>query len=759
MPKLADIPIGILRTLEAFSNHLQSRLYRPMRFVSIALLTFILIITGIPTATAQFPIPISVESGDNSGTPIFNALNKPFNCVNLQFCSNVWMTGSTEPVLTIASPPATENQEENTTLPVELRARKIQRQLNLIQEKAQDRVKSNPPNSEISLNKNKNKKNLAKQIILEQSRGTPIGKKLTSQSESLNENLHPYTPKIEVALENNIPVIYLPAQEGFLKQTLLTVREWDVIPNQDVLIPDDNPEMLEQIKQWRQEITDNFPDFYYEKTEALVLAKVWQSRIQQQFSRALKRQETVNDNTFDIVTLFLGIISIIILLSLIFFWIKRQVKARRRKFRKELEDLEKSVAIEPDTTSEELAAKAAEAEEAINAAKNQDSTRNEASSPRSSNRRNGSADLTDIPFDLVTSSVESIWRYITQDSLKQQKILKQQINLMLLLENILFWVQLIVWGFGIAALLFFYPPTRVYAVLLVESPIWIALIWIVLSITDKVVDFFIDSLLNRWATEAQQTSSTPQRYTMRVKTYSTALSQLTSVIAYGLATILSLSVLGLSTEGLASAGVITLIATYIFQPHIANVIRGCLILLTDQFAVGDVIVVGNLSGFVERMNLYMTHLRGNEGRLISIPNANIDVVENLTKEWSRVDFKVEIAYDADVKRALEIIHEVSQEMRSEPQWQDSILEPASILGVDGITHNGILIQVWIKTQSMQQWAVGREFRLRIKLAFDREGIAIGMPQRLIWHHDEEGSRGNGNGDYSNLQSSSQESEN
>ncbi|ERT05399.1 mechanosensitive ion channel family protein [Lyngbya aestuarii BL J] len=759
MPKLVDIHIGIIQTLQAFSSHLRSRLYRPMRFVSISLLTFILIITGIPTATAQFPIPISVESGDKSGTPIFNALNKPFNCVNLQFCSNVWMTGSTEPVLKLASPPATETQEENTTLPVELRARKIQRQLNLIQEKAQDRVKSNPPNSEISLNKNKNKKNSAKQIILEQSRGTPIGKKLTSQSESLGESLHPDTPKIEVALENNIPVIYLPAQEGFLKQTLLTVREWDVIPNQDVLIPDDNPEMLEQIKQWRQEITENFPNFSYEKTEALVLAKIWQSRIQQQFSRALKRQETVNDNIVDIVAFFLGIISIIVLLSLIFFWIKRQVKARRRKLRKQLEDLEKSVAIEPDTTSEELVAKAAEAEEAINAAKNQDSTQNEPSSARFSNRNNSSGDLADIPFELVSSSMESIWRYITQSSLKQQSILKQQINLMLLLENILFWVQIIVLVFGIAALLFFYPPTRVYAVLLIKSPIWIALIWIVLSITDKVVDFFIDSLLNRWATEAQQTSSTPQRYTMRVKTYSAALSQLTSVIAYGLATILSLSVLGLSTEGLASAGVITLIATYIFQPHITNVIRGCLILLTDQFAVGDVIVVGSVSGFVERMNLYMTHLRGEEGRLISIPNANIDVVQNLTKEWSRVDFKIEIAYDADVKHALEVIHKVAEEMRSEPQWQDLMIEPASILGVDGITHNGVLIQVWIKTQPIQQWAVGREFRLRIKLAFDREGIAIGMPQRLLWRHDNESSNPDSNGYHSEFQHSSQESDN
>jgi small conductance mechanosensitive channel len=155
----------------------------------------------------------------------------------------------------------------------------------------------------------------------------------------------------------------------------------------------------------------------------------------------------------------------------------------------------------------------------------------------------------------------------------------------------------------------------------------------------------------------------------------------------------------------------------------------------------------------------MTHLRGDEGRLISIPNGNIDIVQNLTKEWSRVDFKIEIAYDADIKHALEVIHQVAEEMRCEPQWQDLILEPASILGVDGITHNGILIQVWIKTQPIQQWAVGREFRLRIKLAFDREGIAIGMPQRLLWHHEEESSHNDGNGHHSQLRSSSKNNDN
>jgi small-conductance mechanosensitive channel len=755
MLKLTDIRIGIIRTLEAFSSHLQRRQANLIRFLSVSLLTFILTVTGIPTATAQLPfIPIPTETATDSEVPIFNALNKPFNCANLQLCSNVWMTGNFKPILTIASPSATVEQQ-NISLPVDLRARQIQRQLNLIQEEALRRARSNQSNPDISLNKSNTS---AKKIILEQSRETQIGKTLTSPSERNEENLHPATPEIEVALENNNPVIFIPSQEGFLKQTLLSVQESDVIPNQALLVPSDIKQQ-EQIRQWREQISESNPNLSYRKTEAFVLARIWQNKIRQQLSNSLKEQGSILENPLFFVKTFSLTFAVVLLLSFIFFWLKKQVKARRRKLQKTLENLEKSVAVEPDTTSEELAAKAAQAEEAINAAKNTDSDQSDQKPARSSKYHNNSSDLADIPFDLVASGVESLWQYITQNSLKQQSFLKQRINLMLLFENISLWIQVIIWGVGIAVIMFFYAPTRVYAGLLATSPIWIALIWIFFSIADKVVDFFIDFLLSRWATEAQQTSSTPQRYTMRVKTYSAALSQMTTVIAYGLATILSLSVLGLSAQGLASAGIITLIATYILQPHITNIIRGCLILLTDQFAVGDVIVVGSVAGFVEKMNLYMTHLRGDEGRLISIPNGNIDIVQNLTKEWSRVDFKIEIAYDADIKHALEVIHQVAEEMRCEPQWQDLILEPASILGVDGITHNGILIQVWIKTQPIQQWAVGREFRLRIKLAFDREGIAIGMPQRLLWHHEGESSRNDGNGHHSQLKHSSKNNDN
>ena len=80
---------------------------------------------------------------------------------------------------------------------------------------------------------------------------------------------------------------------------------------------------------------------------------------------------------------------------------------------------------------------------------------------------------------------------------------------------------------------------------------------------------------------------------------------------------------------------------------------------------------------------------------------------------------------------MEVIKSVAETMQNQLEWQDSFIEPAALLGVDEVSHSGVLIRVWIKTPPLQQWVVGREFRLRVKEAFDREGIGIGIPQRSL----------------------------
>jgi small conductance mechanosensitive channel len=131
------------------------------------------------------------------------------------------------------------------------------------------------------------------------------------------------------------------------------------------------------------------------------------------------------------------------------------------------------------------------------------------------------------------------------------------------------------------------------------------------------------------------------------------------------------------------------------------------------------------------MNLYTTSLRNLDGQVIAIPNGKISSVINSTKNWSRVNFTLKISWNADFKKAIKLMRQVAEQMCSEPQWQEMILEPPDILGIDELSHDGILIHLLMKTRPSQQWLVGREFRMRVKQALDEAGISLGVPQREV----------------------------
>ena len=147
----------------------------------------------------------------------------------------------------------------------------------------------------------------------------------------------------------------------------------------------------------------------------------------------------------------------------------------------------------------------------------------------------------------------------------------------------------------------------------------------------------------------------------------------------------------------------------------------------DRFAIGDVVKIGAFGGLVENMNLFNTQLRGSDGQLTTLPNSQIRTVENLTKDWSRVNFDIEVSSQENLRHVLEVVRLVAKNMSEDKKWSDYFLEPPEILGIDQVQSSGCLIRVWIKTQPLAQWSVGREFRLQIKEAFDREGINLGNP--------------------------------
>jgi small conductance mechanosensitive channel len=165
---------------------------------------------------------------------------------------------------------------------------------------------------------------------------------------------------------------------------------------------------------------------------------------------------------------------------------------------------------------------------------------------------------------------------------------------------------------------------------------------------------------------------------------------------------------------------------------VKDVINGFFILLENNFRVGDVIKVGDVAGLVERMSLRVTVLRDLEGRVHVIPNGSIDVVTNMTKEWSRVMLNVGVAYKEDVDQVMSILKEVGDELYKDPDFSPLIMEPLEVLGLDDFADSAIVIKVIMKTQPLKQWAVGRELRRRIKREFDERGIEIPFPHTTLY---------------------------
>ena len=162
-------------------------------------------------------------------------------------------------------------------------------------------------------------------------------------------------------------------------------------------------------------------------------------------------------------------------------------------------------------------------------------------------------------------------------------------------------------------------------------------------------------------------------------------------------------------------------------------ISGFFIILENQYRIGDVIEVAGVSGLVESVSLRKTVLRDLEGRVHTVPNGEIKIVSNLSKEWSRSVLDLGISYREDIDQVIDLLSQIGKELENEEPYKSAILEPLQILGVEKFGESQLVIRMMVKTIPLKQWEVGRELRRRIKNRFDEKGIQIPYPHRvLLW---------------------------
>jgi small-conductance mechanosensitive channel len=289
-----------------------------------------------------------------------------------------------------------------------------------------------------------------------------------------------------------------------------------------------------------------------------------------------------------------------------------------------------------------------------------------------------------------------------------------------------------VWIAALAGGLYVFPQTRGYALRLFSVPVLLLLTWFVAGLLNRLASLGIDRVALAWGRNELGDLAEIQRKSMRISTITGALKGLKTAVIYATALLLVLQQLQIASSSLLAFGAIAALAlSFAAQSLVKDLVNGFLILLENQYAIGDLVTTGTTTGIVENLNLRITQIRGEDGRLVTLPNSLIAQVDNLSRSWSRANFKVDVAYGTNVDEALWVVQETAQGMAKDPDWRYDILDPVEMFGVEAMTHAGLTLLIWIRTRPLRQFAVAREFRRRLRVAFEQNGIAIGVPQQIF----------------------------
>ncbi len=183
---------------------------------------------------------------------------------------------------------------------------------------------------------------------------------------------------------------------------------------------------------------------------------------------------------------------------------------------------------------------------------------------------------------------------------------------------------------------------------------------------------------------------------------------------------------------IAGAGVVGLAVGFGAQELVKDFIAGFFMLLENQIRSGDVAIINGTGGLVEFVGLRTVVLRDLSGVVHVFQNGKINSLSNMTKEWSAMVFDIGVAYKEDTDRVVDVMVEVAEGMREDESYKDNILEPMEIFGVDKFDDSAVIVKARLKTKPIQQWSIGREYRRRLKKAFDEKGIEIPFPHRTVY---------------------------
>lgn len=248
--------------------------------------------------------------------------------------------------------------------------------------------------------------------------------------------------------------------------------------------------------------------------------------------------------------------------------------------------------------------------------------------------------------------------------------------------------------------------------------------WLLLALCRKLIRMFRD-YLNARTQSAEETR--------RIETLARVFRYIATVVISLVAGMLVLSELGISIAPiLGAAGVAGIAVGFGAQSLIKDYFNGFFMLLENQIRQGDAVEICDKIGVVEDITLRYVCLRDNEGNVHYVPNGQINIVTNKSREYAFALIDFGVAYREDLEAVYPVVREVSAALRADPQIGPKILDDVEIQGVQELGDSAVVIRCRFRTVALEQWNVRRAFLGRLKQAFDAHGIEIPYPHLTLY---------------------------
>lgn len=260
-----------------------------------------------------------------------------------------------------------------------------------------------------------------------------------------------------------------------------------------------------------------------------------------------------------------------------------------------------------------------------------------------------------------------------------------------------------------------------------------------ISILDLVAIFIIALLINRFLRamsnlmikRAATQSRAAQVREQQTRTLAGVLYSAGSKAVWFVALLTAVDKVGINpTPALTLAGLASVAVGFGAQNLVRDLITGFYIVFEDQYAMGDTIQVGDISGRVENMTLRRTVLRDARGALVTIANGEIRTVSNLSRDWSQAFVDISIAPEVSLEKTMQALESAAAEMRGDPSWSQAIVDGPRILGVQSFDRSASTVRLQVRTAPTRQDEVSRELRRRIQIEFQRQNLPLSTVQRV-----------------------------